>query len=1206
MARHFITALLVLQVCVPVMGQISKPGSPLGHQAAWLETELVFERMPQPDVLSLMSEDEVTDTIYDIPWRFGENIPVNLNPDNAGRWSYATDGSRVWHLGIASPGAYSLNLTFDMYHLPPGAQMYVYNTDRSFVLGAFTDFNNQDDGYFATTLVPGDSIVIEYIEPPDVDFGGNLNLATVTHAYRDPAGFTKAFGQSGWCNLNVACDEALGWEDQISSVVMLLVGSNGFCSGVMINNTNNDARPFLLSANHCYRNPSTLVVWFNWESETCGNPTISPPYDAMSGAVNRARNIQSDFWLLELNHRVPDDYGPYFSGWNRTLAEVLTDTVVGIHHPRGDIKKFSYAEGGVQASRYLGGAGSGTTHWRITWDGGTTTEPASSGSPIFDGQGRIIGQLHGGYAACGNTEPDWYGRFGISWSGGGQPDNSLSHWLDPFGMNPEDISGFDPFLKQPQDILAIDAYQDDGGDVIVTWTPNEHKDMVLLAWNTDEDFGQAAGFYSVGDTVIGGGQIIYMGFDQEFRLQETDDGLTYYFRAWSVQQGPYYSPGQQTELTASCPSFYVLPFDEPFTGYSLPGCWTQYYDTGEVNWQLVDSDNHPLDSTVSGNYSLVFKHIDAAATTILASPWLSGGDFDLLKLSFHYANLHHEEGQDELSLLFRQAGEDEWTVIKHFSADTRSWTLVDLEWPLSEKGSFQFAFEGEAGGGSGVFVDAVLAEGLYETEFHPPTRLLVAEKGIDRLTLVWEKPEPGLHGNDKGYNPELTAYIVYRDGKPLGMVNDQDMLQFEDKGLAVGAYEYYVTAKYIHPTWESEPSNTITAGIEEVAGLTLNASVSGPGNIYPQPGEYLFNTGAEVYFSATPDPFAGFEAWMVAGEVYSSHHEINFNMLVSKDLQAVFNQVNRKLVLESSPHESGVQTGGGEYAHGSWVDVATSIPENWDFLYWSKGEQIISTRPVFRYRVEDNDTLKAVFSPPLQQISARAEPVWAGYVLGAGFFPYGTEARLEAVEDNDRNYVFSHWEEGGLVIHEDPVYVFSVSGPRFLTAKFEEKLYALEVRVSPEGAGLTTPEKGIHHYPLNDRVELIAIPASGWTMSHWEFDGEIRYGKFLEINIRKVNPPVTAHFEVITSTEPAEPSPGRLQLYPNPTRDHLHVEWIGTGHTAELQLLDTGGQIMLQESLPPLSGLRQYVLALGSFPPGVYILRLTDGKQIYMARIIVY
>ncbi|AXJ00983.1 Por secretion system C-terminal sorting domain-containing protein [Cyclonatronum proteinivorum] len=448
---RFLRPILLAVVCsfLPLMAanaQVNEGGTPLSFK---LEHKQTLQSVPEVSLVphglaQQRAEDAQLDFEPNTPFRFGYNIDTDLNPQNAGVWETMKDDYRVWRLAVKSAGARSLNLLFDDFEIPEGAQLFVYSKDRSTILGAFTARNNQDDRYFATTMIWADEVVIEYIEPVDAAFQGSMNLARVTHGYRDLK--DGSFGASGSCNLNVACEAAEGWEEQISSVARMVVNGNSWCTGQLINNTANDSTPYFLSANHCFTQPGQLVFMFNYESETCQNPATPPSHDAMSGAVSLVRHSPSDVWLLQLNQEVPEEYELFFSGWNRTMDETIDGYIFGVHHPRGDIKKFSYLFDGVTTSSYLGAPGSGSTHWRVgTWADGTTTEPGSSGSGLFDGEGRLIGQLHGGYAACGNELEDWYGKFGVSWTGGGTEATSLEPWLDPLGTGALVLDAFNPF-----------------------------------------------------------------------------------------------------------------------------------------------------------------------------------------------------------------------------------------------------------------------------------------------------------------------------------------------------------------------------------------------------------------------------------------------------------------------------------------------------------------------------------------------------------------------------------------------------------------------------------------------------------------------------------------------------------------------------------------------------------------------------------------
>ncbi|MCO6497599.1 MAG: T9SS type A sorting domain-containing protein [Chitinophagaceae bacterium] len=110
---------------------------------------------------------------------------------------------------------------------------------------------------------------------------------------------------------------------------------------------------------------------------------------------------------------------------------------------------------------YLGTTGA--THWIVDWDSGVT-EKGSSGSPLFDNNHRILGQLHGGYSSCTSSDlRDWYGAFDLSWSGGGTNSTRLSNWLDPSGIdamttNTTNVSDLTPSINGDNQFCTTSSY----------------------------------------------------------------------------------------------------------------------------------------------------------------------------------------------------------------------------------------------------------------------------------------------------------------------------------------------------------------------------------------------------------------------------------------------------------------------------------------------------------------------------------------------------------------------------------------------------------------------------------------------------------------------------------------------------------------------------------------------------------------------------
>lgn len=426
-------------------------GTPISYKEKYVPSSIIATaKFSTPNIDALRAQDAIVDAEKSGPWRFAYNHMTDFNMNNSGTWTNLQNGGKLWRLKVNSKNALTLNFFLKDVKIPEGNQLFVYNEDKSFILGSFTE-NHLYEEQLGTELIPGETAIVEYyVAPQNQNHPHSLTIEMIGHGYRTVEEFqNKAFGSSGSCNMNVNCPDGSNWTNQRNSVAMLVQGGvngSGFCTGSLINNTANDGKPYFLTANHCYSNPAQWVFRFNWQSANCPNPSSSPTnFNSLSGATLRARRAASDFCLVEItgglnNGTIPANFNPYFSGWD--IATTGHTTAVGIHHPAGDIKKISFDDNAPTVSNYNGIS---NNTWRVVWDRNTTTEGGSSGSPLFNQNGRIIGQLWGGSASCSNLAgPDYYGGLFMSWTASSNSAEQLKYWLDPSNTGTTTIEGYDP------------------------------------------------------------------------------------------------------------------------------------------------------------------------------------------------------------------------------------------------------------------------------------------------------------------------------------------------------------------------------------------------------------------------------------------------------------------------------------------------------------------------------------------------------------------------------------------------------------------------------------------------------------------------------------------------------------------------------------------------------------------------------------------
>lgn len=445
--------------------------------------------LPPLNLYEIYLEDQVNDAEKNMPYRYGIERAVYANVLTDGKHYQLENGDRVWELSVYAPGALNISVNFNNFFLPQEATLIIHNSDYSDHTRTFTNSNNRFNDKLATWFVEGDYVIIKYTQPEWVTETPKLSLESIIQGYRSGsfnlrADGTRDLNDSGGCNYDVNCpigDDFDTIKDEVKKSIALVNLGNGFlCTAALINNTNEDKTPYLLTANHCLQasDPAYWVVRFNWMSPNpvCASLELSTDLQTnftMSGATLRANNALSDFALVELYEEIPQSWDISFAGWDHTDEEPLFE--IGIHHPNGDIMKVSRDDTGAVKH-----TANDTEVWLIKgisagdgdgWEIGTT-ESGSSGSPLFNENGSIIGQLYSGQSSCNNNQTnnefDVYGRFAVSWDAGTSTESRLSDWLDPMNTGQQSMSTLQNILNIPDTeiIGALDIYPNPATDIV--------------------------------------------------------------------------------------------------------------------------------------------------------------------------------------------------------------------------------------------------------------------------------------------------------------------------------------------------------------------------------------------------------------------------------------------------------------------------------------------------------------------------------------------------------------------------------------------------------------------------------------------------------------------------------------------------------------------------------------------------------------------
>ncbi|MEZ5355195.1 MAG: PPC domain-containing protein [Bryobacteraceae bacterium] len=366
-------------------------------------------------------------------------------------WDVLDNGSRLWRWSAQSPGAAGLRVHFTGFDAG-GGRVWIHDGsgEQSEMHGPYSGRGIYGDGEFWSDFVLAETIVVEYEPEPGREAAGKppFEVAALSHLLPgavaglpstptplgilgggtpDPGALAERLlgplagprgAEAAPCHLDVSCFPE--WATTARSVAHFVFEEDGnsfVCSGTVLNTRVPSGIPYFLTADHCVSSEivaRSVQAFFLYQTSECNGPpanrrdarrTLGARYLTGSGVA------RGDFSLLQLTS-VPED--TEFSGWS--IDELAPGgEAFGIHHPRGDYKRFSFGRRGA-TGRQLAGANP-DFYYTVRYDGGLI-EGGSSGSGLFREPGVLIGALSSGPKtetpdeACAiRPFPANYGRF---------------------------------------------------------------------------------------------------------------------------------------------------------------------------------------------------------------------------------------------------------------------------------------------------------------------------------------------------------------------------------------------------------------------------------------------------------------------------------------------------------------------------------------------------------------------------------------------------------------------------------------------------------------------------------------------------------------------------------------------------------------------------------------------------------------------------
>ncbi|MDX9892131.1 MAG: M6 family metalloprotease domain-containing protein [Bacteroidales bacterium] len=332
-----------------------------------------------------------------------------------------------------------------------------------------------------------------------------------------------------------------------------------------------------------------------------------------------------------------------------------------------------------------------------------------------------------------------------------------------------------------------------------------------------------------------------------------------------------------------CDVISTFPFTEGFENGSLPSCWAQTFETGQVNWIFQNgghnggsSTNHPTFAHSGTKNGLFFHDSYSQNKTKLITPSLNVTLISNPQLTFWRAHPAWGGDVDELKVFYRTGPTANWVLLNTYSTSTESWTLTTINLP-NPSSTYYIAFEAKSNYGYGVSIDDI---SVHATVLN--SEIITSIDTIDFQTVVGQ--------------PSIAQFFTFSGVDLLDSITVTAPTHFE---ISKNNTSWYNQLKFpynsseavfvrFNPTTDGTFSSSLTLqsgttqknvilnGIASPQMFTILAMSNAGGTIEPA-GNIEVVEGADQTFIMTPNPGFVLSSLFIDDEVVPTQTQYLFS-----------------------------------------------------------------------------------------------------------------------------------------------------------------------------------------------------------------------------------------------------------------------------------------------------------------------------------------